>query len=110
MDTKLQGAIAKQMMSGSSVEVQGESVPVRHTGAQHLKTVAFSIDGSEFTAIEQNPEKLSQWGKLVRSGHQVVQFKDNERNRSIAVSVDGQVKEYGKHSSIKPLLDFHAEC
>lgn len=99
LDVKLLGSVVKQMMNGSHVEVQGQSVPVRRTNAQHLKTVAFAVNGREYTAIEQNPEKPSQWGKLARSGHQVVQFKDNETNRFVAVSVDGQVKEYGGHSS-----------
>jgi hypothetical protein len=94
LDVTLLASIATQMMSGSQIEVQGTSVPVRRTSTQHLKTVAFKIDGREYTAIEQNPEKPSRWGMLARAGRQVVQFKDNETNRFVAVSVDGKVKEY----------------
>ena len=53
------------------------------------------MDGREYEAIEQNPEKPSRWGQLAREGHQVVQFKDNETNSFVAVAVDGKVREYG---------------
>jgi hypothetical protein len=60
-----------------------------------LKTAAFNVGGHKYRAIEQNPEKPSRWGQLARSGHQVVQFKDAETNRFVAVSVDGEVTFYG---------------
>jgi hypothetical protein len=53
------------------------------------------MDGRRYAAIEQNPGKPSQWGQLARSGHQVVQFKDVQTNRFVAVTVDGEAKEYG---------------
>ena len=34
-------------------------------------------------------------GQLARSGHDVVQFKDVQTNRFVAVAVDGEAKEYG---------------
>jgi hypothetical protein len=52
------------------------------------------MGGREFAAIEQNHEKPSRWGELARSGHQVVQFKDVQSNRFVAVVVDGEAKEY----------------
>jgi hypothetical protein len=39
------------------------------------------MNGREYEAIEQNPEKPSRWGQLARDGHQVVQFKDNETSQ-----------------------------
>ncbi len=96
METTLLSSIASQMMTGSRVDVQGSSVPVRHTSTQHLKTLTFAMDGREYTAIEQNPEKPSEWGQLARQGHQVVQFKDVETNRFVAVAVDGAVRVYGR--------------
>ncbi len=99
METTLLSSIASQMMIGSRVEVQGNSLPVRHTSTQHLKMVSFTIDGREYTAIEQNPEKPSEWGQLARQGHQVVQFKDVQTNRFVAVAVDGQVRVYGDRRS-----------
>jgi hypothetical protein len=96
LDADLLAAIATEMMGGTThIEVQGESVPVRRTSSQRLKTVTFTMDGREYTAIEQNPDKRSRWGQLAKAGHQVVQFKDNETNRFVAVMVDGKVKEYG---------------
>lgn len=96
METTLLSSIASQMMNGSRVEVPGNSVAVRRTSTQHLKTLTFQMDGREYTAIEQNPEKPSRWGQLARKGHQVVQFKDVETNRFVAVAVDGQVRVYGR--------------
>lgn len=72
---------------------------IRRTSTQHLKTVTFAMDGREYTAIEQNPEKPSRWGQLAREGHRVVQFKDLETNRFVAVAVDGEVRVYGDRRS-----------
>ena len=91
--------IAQQMLGGETVDVDGRKFPVRRTSAQHLKTVTFAVNGREYTAIEQNPDKPSRWGQLARAGHKVVQFKDQATNRFVAVSVDGEVKEYGGRSS-----------
>ena len=95
LDAELLKSIATQLITGTSVTVGGKSTPVRRTSRQHLKAAAFSVEGQEYEAIEQNPEKPSRWGQLARSGHQVVQFKDAERNRFVAVVVDGEVTFYG---------------
>jgi len=95
LDAELLKSIAAQLMKGMSVVIGGKSVPVRRTSSQRLKTVAFSVAGHSFQAIEQNPEKPSRWGQLARSGHQVVQFKDAERNKFVAVVVDSKVTFYG---------------
>ena len=95
IDAETLKSIATQLMTGTSVSVGGKSAPVRRTSRQHLKTVTFSIGGHGYEAIEQNPEKPSRWGQLARSGHQVVQFKDAESNRFVAVAVDGEVTLYG---------------
>ena len=94
-DAALLSSIAKQMMAGTRVKVGDRSLLVRRTSAQHLRTLAFNVNGHEYQAIEQNPEKPSRWGQLARSGHQVVQFKDSETNQFVAVAVDGEVKLYG---------------
>ena len=95
LDTSLLSSIARQMMSGDVVEVDGKRLPVRRTSRQGLRTVTFLMEGSLYAAIEQNPDKPSRWGQLARSGHQVVQFKDVQTNRFLAVAVDGEAKEYG---------------
>jgi hypothetical protein len=97
-DTSVLASIAQQMMKGDSVDVDGQHIPVRRTSAHRLRSVAFTIDGQQYQAIEQNPEKPSRWAKLAREGHQVVQFKDVETNRFVAVAVDGKVKVYGAGS------------
>jgi alkylated DNA repair dioxygenase AlkB len=82
LDTALLTSVASQMMANSkAIKVDGKSVPVRRTSSQHLKTVTFTIGGRKYTAIEQNPEKPTQWGKLARAGHRVVQFKDVGTNK-----------------------------
>ena len=95
LDAELLKSVATQLMTGTSVNVGGKSTPVRRTSRQHLKTAAFTVEGHQYEAIEQNPEKPSRWGQLARSGHQVVQFKDAERNKFVAVVVDGEVTFYG---------------
>jgi hypothetical protein len=56
------------------------------------------MDGKEYQAIEQNPEKPSRWGKLAREGHRVVQIRDIAAGKYVAAVVDGKVMEYGKRS------------
>ncbi len=95
LDTALLSSIAVQMMAGTEVKVAGKKLHVGTTSRSHLRTVSFEINGHKYEAIEQNPEKPSQWGQLARIGHEVVQFKDAETNRFVAVAVDGKVKVYG---------------
>jgi hypothetical protein len=100
--TELMGSIARQMMSGDTVDVEGQSVPVSRTSTNRLRTIAFTMDRRKYQAIEQNPDKPSRWAKLARDGHNVVQFKDVETNRFIAVAVDGKIKLYGaRHGTRK---------
>jgi hypothetical protein len=47
------------------------------------------------TKPSSRPRKAESLGQLAREGHQVVQFKDNETKRFIAMAVHGEVKEYG---------------
>jgi hypothetical protein len=94
-DASLFSSVARQLMSADEVEVGGRRLRVRRTSRQGLRTVTFRTEGREYAAIEQNPEKPSGWGQLARTGHQVVQFKDVETNRFVAVAVDGEVKVYG---------------
>src|SRR6516165_1901790 len=95
IDEEILKSIASQLMTKNSVTVEGNSAPIRRTSTQHLKTAGFSVEGHEYQAIEQNPNKTSRWGQLARSGHQVVQFKDAEQNKFVAVVVDGEVTFYG---------------
>ena len=95
LDAELLKSIAAQLMMNTSVSVEGKPVPVRRTSRQRLRTAAFTVAGHEYQAIEQNAEKPSRWGQLARSGHQVVQFKDVETNKFVAVVVDGEVTFYG---------------
>jgi hypothetical protein len=96
LDAELLKFVASQLMVGTTVAVDGRSAPVRSTSRRHLKTAAFSVEGHEYQAIEQNPEKPSRWGQLAQSCHRVVQFKDAESNRFVAVVVDGKVRFCGK--------------
>lgn len=69
---------------------------VKRVGSGRFRMVPFRFNGRAFEAIEQNPEKASRWGKLARDKHQVVQFRDVEAQKYVAVAVDGEVHEYGK--------------
>jgi hypothetical protein len=93
---KILGSVATQLMNGEEVLVENQKIPVRRGGSGRLRMVQFKFNGREFEAIEQNREKPSRWGKLAREKHQVVQFRDVETHKYVAVSVDGEVQECGK--------------
>jgi len=89
-------SVAVQMMTGSTVELEGQRLPVRRIGHKRLRSVWFTADGREYQAIEQNPEKTSRWGLLAREHRMVVQFEDIAQKEFVAVAVDGKVTEYGE--------------
>jgi hypothetical protein len=93
---KALGSVAAQLMNGEEVMVEEQKIRVQRVGSGRLRMVQFRLNGRAFEAIEQNPEKPSRWGKLAREKHQVVQFRDVETHKYVAVSVDGEVREYGK--------------
>ena len=86
LDLEVMSSIARQMMTKPTVLIRGKSVPVRRTSTQRLRRVTFHMNGREYDAIEQNPEKPSRWGQLAREGHQVVQFLDKMTRRFVAVA------------------------
>jgi hypothetical protein len=98
LDHAVLTAVAEQLMSGAEVLVEGRASRVTRTGSRRFRTVRFLMGGSEYQAIEQNPEKPSRWGKLAREGHRVVQVRDLLTQKYVAAVVDGKVREYGKRS------------
>jgi Rieske Fe-S protein len=95
IDHELMKSVAEQLMTGKTVTIQGKTIPIKHSSYQRLKMLEFEMKGKRYQAIEQNPEKPSRWGKLAQEGHKVVQFRDVESGKYVAVAVDGEVKEYG---------------
>jgi hypothetical protein len=93
---KALGSVAAQLMSGEEVILGDQKSHVKRVGSGRLRMVQFQLNGRRFEAIEQNREKPSHWGKLAREKHQVVQFRDVETHKYVAVAVDGEVREYGK--------------
>jgi hypothetical protein len=89
-------SVADQMMSATQIEVNGRKSRVSRTGSQRLRITRFLLDGKEYQAIEQNPEKPSRWGKLAHDGHRVVQFRDLTSQKYVAVVVDQKVQEYSR--------------
>jgi hypothetical protein len=87
-------SVAEQLMSSPEVEIDGRVVRVTRTGRGGFRTVRFVQGGREYQAIEQNAEKPSRWGELARKGHRVVQFRDLQTQKYVAVAVDGKVQEY----------------
>jgi hypothetical protein len=96
LNTEKLSAIAREMNAGTKVRVEDQVLQVKKTSSQRLKTLSFQLDGREYQAIEQNPEKPSRWGELARKGHHVVQFRDVASGKYVAVAIDGEIKEYGK--------------
>ena len=83
-------------MTSVEVSIGGNNLRVKRTGARGFRTVRFVMDGVEYQAIEQNPEKPSRWGQLARDGHRVVQVRDLVSGKYVAAVVDGKVTEYGR--------------
>jgi thiamine kinase-like enzyme len=91
---KLLASVAAQLMNGEEVLLEGQKLRVKRVGSGRLRMVQFQMNGRTFEAIEQNRDKPSRWAKLAREKHQVVQFRDVETHKYVAVSVDGEVKQY----------------
>ncbi|MGA7907557.1 MAG: hypothetical protein WCA16_09150 [Candidatus Sulfotelmatobacter sp.] len=96
LDLAVMKSVAEQVMSSPEVVVEGRVLRVTRTGRGRFRTVRFVAGGREYQAIEQNAEKPSRWGQLAREGHRVVQFRDLQTHKYVAVAVDGEVKEYGR--------------
>jgi len=94
LDHALFQSVAGQLLTRPQIEVDGRTSRVTRTGSLRLRTTRFLAHGREYQAIEQNAEKPSHWGKLARAGHKVVQFRDLGSQKYVAVSVDGQIREY----------------
>jgi hypothetical protein len=75
-----------------SVDLDGETYPVRQTSKSKLKQIEFRFEDHQLRGIEQNPNTKSRWAKLAREGHKVMQIL--EAGRYIAVVVDGRVHPY----------------
>jgi hypothetical protein len=94
LDHPIFQSVAEQLLTGSQIVVDGRTTRVARTGSLRLRTARFVIQRREYQAIEQNADKPSHWGKLARAGHKVVQFRDLSSQKYVAVSVDGQIREY----------------
>lgn len=92
---KVLGSVAAQLMNGEQVAVGDQKIRVQRVGRGRFRMVQFKLSGRTLEAIEQNPDKPSHWGQLARQKHQVVQFRDLDAHKYVAVSVDGNVKQYG---------------
>ncbi len=75
-----------------TVDLDGESYPVRQTPKSKLKQIDFRFEGRDLRGLEQNPNTKSRWAKLAREGKQVMQFL--EHGKYIAVVVDGKAHLY----------------
>src|SRR5689334_22813906 len=96
MDHAVLQSVAEQLLNGTKIDLDGKISRVTRTSTQRLRTAAFEMNGRQFQAIEQNATKPSRWAQLAREGHQVVQFKDLQTSRFVAVSVDGEITEYSR--------------
>jgi len=96
LDHEILKSVAEQMMTSAEVSIAGKNLRVTRTGSRRLRTVRFAMDGVEYQAIEQNPEKPSRWGQLARDGHRVAQVRDLLSGKYVAAVVDGKVTEYGR--------------
>jgi hypothetical protein len=93
---KVLQSVAMQLMNGDEVVLDDQKLRVKRVGSGRLRNVQFKLNGRMFEAIEQNRMKPSRWGQLAREKHQVVQFRDVETHKYVAVAVDGEITEYGR--------------
>jgi hypothetical protein len=93
---KVLQSVAMQLMNGDEVLLEDQKLRVKRVGGGRLRNVQFKLNGRMFEAIEQNRMKPSRWGQLAREKHQVVQFRDVETHKYVAVAVDGEITEYGQ--------------
>jgi hypothetical protein len=95
-EQKVLQSVAMQLMNEDTVKLDDRKLKVKRVGSGRLRLVQFKLNGREFEAIEQNRNKPSRWGQLARDKHQVVQFRDVLTHKYVAVSVDGEITEYGR--------------
>ncbi len=93
---KVLQSVAMQLMNGEEVALDEQKLRVKRVGSGRLRMVQFKLNGRMLEAIEQNRMKPSRWGQLARERHQVVQFRDVETHKYVAVAVDGEITEYGR--------------
>ena len=87
-------SVAMQLMNEAQVTIDDKKLRIKRVGSGRLRMVQFTLNGRQFEAIEQNRDKPSRWGQLAREKHQVVQFRDVETHKYVAVAVDGEITEY----------------
>ena len=95
-EQKVLQSVALQLMNGEEVALDERKLRVKRVGSGRLRMVQFKLNGRMLEAIEQNRMKPSRWGQLARERHQVVQFRDVETHKYVAVAVDGEITEYGR--------------
>ncbi len=95
-EQKVLQSVAMQLMNGEEVALDDQKLRVKRVGGGRLRMVQFKLNGRMLEAIEQNRMKPSRWGQLARERHQVVQFRDVETHKYVAVAVDGEITEYGR--------------
>ena len=71
LDAELLKSIAAQLMTSASVRVEGKSIPVRRTSRQHLRTIAFTVGGTNIrrsNRIRRSRADGGNWrGVVIRS-------------------------------------------
>jgi hypothetical protein len=75
-----------------TVDLDGETYPIRQTAKSKLKQIDFRFEDRELRGLQQNPNTKSRWAKLAREGKKVMQFL--EKGKYIAVIVGGKVHIY----------------
>ncbi len=96
LEHKVLESVAAQLMNGDAVVLDDQKLRIKRVGSGRWRMVQFELNGRAFEAIEQNRNKPSRWGQLAREKRQVVQFRDVQTHKYVAVSVDGEITEYGR--------------
>jgi len=59
LDASVLGLVGKRLMGSDDVEVEGKLYRVGRTGRQRLSCFTFTVQGREYTSIEQNPDQTA---------------------------------------------------
>jgi DNA/RNA endonuclease YhcR with UshA esterase domain len=97
-DLKLFSIIASAMFHGEAVSVKGVPIEVTETSVQKIKKMVFTDGEKTVVALQQNPNTGTVYAAAAKRGHQVVQFKVDDKY--VAVSIDGRVQLYTNKPSV----------
>lgn len=100
--------ISDDLVRAFQVAAQALSRGVKDTGftGNGIKKLDFKVGDQVFTALEQNPDKLSVPAQLARKGHKIIQIRDVEKAVLLG-NVDVTENVFNSYESVPQPVDIH---